>query len=87
MSEERHYASVEISDEILDWLQTVAPGTLVTRLVGGIVSSELLATAVDDDFIYCATLKFSKKTSAEINEELGWDENNTGALLVPPKPR
>lgn len=82
MSEkEKTTAEVAISPETLEWVKTVKVGELVRRVFGGIVSIEMLVTAVDEDFIYCDDLKFSKKTTAEINEDQGWDENSTGALL------
>ncbi len=78
---EKTTAEVEISPHTLEWIKTAKVGDLVRRVFGGIVSTEILVTAVDDDFIYCGELKFSKKTTAEINEDQGWDENSTGALL------
>lgn len=80
-----HTASVEIPDSVLDWLQTLQRGDKVKRTCGGVVSMELLVSDVDDDFIYCGPWKFSKATSAEVDEDLGWDEENTGSLISPPK--
>lgn len=68
-----------------EWLASLKPGDVVTRKLAGIVDSKIKVTQVDD-FIHCGPWKFSPKTGAEIDEELGWteDEGPTGSYLVQP---
>jgi hypothetical protein len=82
-----HTATVEIPDDVLEWLTSLQPGDTVKRTCGSVVSTELLVSEVDDEFVHCGPWKFSKRTSAEVNEELGWDEENTGSLISAPDNR
>lgn len=56
-------------------------GDQVTRMLCGIVPMPLLVTAIDDHFIFCGEWKFDKKTGAEIDEILGWNNEGTGSFL------
>lgn len=58
----------------------VKVGDSVTRIVGGFPLMTLKVTLIDE-FIHCGPWKFSKKTGAEIDEELGWDEKYTGSYI------
>ena len=79
-------AEVVISEETLAWLQAVKPGDTVV-CVSGISSIELRVDAVDDEFIHCATLRFSRKTSAEVDDTKGFTEFETESFIVPPAER
>lgn len=65
------------------FLQSLKPGDIVVRLLAGKIPVRLKVTAVDA-FIHCGPWKFSLKTGAEIDEELGWtnDYGPTGSYLV-----
>ncbi len=43
---------------------------------------ELQVTDIRGNYIYCGCYKFSAKNGAEIDEEIDWDENKSGAFLV-----
>lgn len=61
-------------------------GDLVTRMLAGSVPMQLRVTEIDEDFIYCGPpdvgWKFSRRNGAEIDEEIGWDEQHTGSVLL-----
>jgi hypothetical protein len=53
----------------------------ITRMISGIIPMSLKITNIDDKYIYCGDWKFSKTNGAEIDEDLNWDENNTGSFI------
>lgn len=60
--------------------EDVKVGDTVTRMIAGSIPMVLKVTAVDE-YIHCGPWKFSRKTGAEIDEEIGWDESTTGSVL------
>lgn len=60
--------------------EEVKAGDTVTRMIAGSIPMVLKVTAVDE-YIHCGPWKFSRKTGAEIDEEIGWDESTTGSVL------
>ena len=61
-------------------LDEIKVGDTVTRMIAGSIPMVLKVTAVDE-YIHCGPWKFSRKTGAEIDEEIGWDESTTGSVL------
>lgn len=65
----------------------IRPGDSVTRVLGG-APMRLVATEVDERFIYCGPpgvgWKFDRDTGVEVDEDLGWGpaEGFTGSYLV-----
>lgn len=57
------------------------PGDTVTRILVG-MPMELKVTEVTDELIICGPWKFSRRTGAEIDEDLGWNEQTTGSYLL-----
>lgn len=66
------YAAMNLSD--------IKPGDKVVRMLGGTIPMQLKVSAVDE-YIHCGPWKFSKANGAEIDEELGWNEKQTGSFL------
>lgn len=62
-------------------LEDIKAGDTVTRMLAGAVPMELKVDKVDEEYIHCGPWKFSRKTGAEIDDELGWDESTTGSYL------
>ena len=56
-------------------------GDQVTRMLAGSIPMELKITAIDDKFIHCGPWKFDKSTGAEVDEELGWGDKETGSFI------
>lgn len=65
------------------YLHEIEVGDTVERMLGGEVPMKLKVTGVTHNRIYCGPWEFSRKTGAEIDEELGWDEYNTGSTIRP----
>lgn len=55
-------------------------GDIVERNMCGVLM-QFKITHVMGNYIYCGPYKFSMKTGAEIDEELGWDENKSGSFI------
>lgn len=51
-------------------------------MLAGTIPMELKITAIDDKFIHCGGWKFDKLTGAEIDEDLRWDNKQTGSYLT-----
>jgi hypothetical protein len=66
----------------MKWLEEIKTGDRVVRMLAGTVPMTLKVTDVTDDRIVCGAWAFSRANGAEIDEDLGWDENLTGSLLV-----
>ncbi len=56
-------------------------GDNITRMLAGEVPMDLKITEIDDKFIHCGWWKFDKNTGAEIDEEIGWDNQGTGSYI------
>lgn len=56
-------------------------GDKVSRCIGG-ATVPLVVTAIDE-YIHCGPWKFSKVNGAEVDEDLGWDENKSGSYIQP----
>lgn len=67
-------------------------GDKVTRMLAGVIPMPMVVSAVTQKHVVCEVADdpagagirwtFSRRNGAEIDEELGWDENNTGSYLV-----
>ncbi len=62
-----------------EWLQQIAPGDRVTRIICGIPMTLLVSSV--DEFIHCGPWKFSRRNGAEIDEDLDFNEKITGSFL------
>ena len=60
---------------------TLKVGDIVTRMLGGKIPLELKVTEITDDLIICGAWTFSKNNGAEIDEDLGWNEETTGSYI------
>lgn len=69
------YAAVNIG------FNKIKIGDTVTRILAGGVPMQIKVSAIDDTLIHCGPWKFSRKNGAEIDEELGWSEKQTGSYL------
>lgn len=61
---------------------TLKVGDVIIRSLGGLIPMELKVTEITEDLIICGAWKFSKNNGAEIDEDLGWDEKNTGSYIL-----
>jgi len=59
---------------------TIEVGQQVTRNLAG-TKMRLKVSEIANGFIYCGPWKFDAVTGAEIDEELGWDNDITGSYL------
>lgn len=66
-----------------DKLQNIQPGDAVERLLYGMLPMPLVVTAVTEDRITCGSWEFSRCSGAEIDEELGWTDEETGSVIRP----
>lgn len=57
-------------------------GDVVKRMLGGRVPMELKVSEITDDLIVCGWWKFSRNNGAEIDEDLGWNEEKTGSVIT-----
>jgi len=65
-------------------LADLQPGDGVTRTLGaGGPTMELKVTGVTSEHILCGPWTFSRRNGAEIDEDLGWGEQQTGSYIVP----
>jgi len=65
--------------------QGLQVGDQVVRWLSGIVPQNLKITQVDvDGLIHCGPWTFSPLNGAEIDPDLGWDENKTGSFIKLP---
>lgn len=64
-------------------LSDVKVDDVVKRIIGtpNGIEMDLRVTKIDDKYIYCGSWIFSKKTGAEIDPDLGWDDHNTGSYI------
>lgn len=65
------------------WLLSLKPGDVVTRMLGGTVPMHLKVSKVET-LIHCGPWTFSRNNGAEIDEGLGWTETRTGSFIKPP---
>jgi len=74
------------------WLRSLKPGDELTRIMGGIripavvvrVDEYIHINATDRPLPSDAVLwKFSRMNGAEVDEDLGWNEKQTGSVIVP----
>jgi hypothetical protein len=65
-------------------LDQIQVGDVVVRTVGDSLPMEIKVTGGTKDRIYCGPWEFSRKNGAEIDDELGWDEFETGSYIRPP---
>lgn len=63
-------------------IQEAREGDTVERLLGGVVPMLLKVSAVEGDIIRCGSWTFSRRNGAEIDPDLGWNENQTGSYLT-----
>jgi hypothetical protein len=64
-----------------DAFNSVKVGDKVSRHLGLGTAMILVVTGVDD-FIHCGPWTFSKKNGAEIDEDLGWNEEKSGSYII-----
>lgn len=66
-------------------------GDKVTRMLAGVVPMQLVVSHVTDTLVGCvsedpravgAIWTFSRRTGAEIDDDLGWGDDETGSYLV-----
>ncbi len=57
-------------------------GDTVTRMLAGCILMHLKITEIDDKFIHCGPWKFDKITGGEVDEELEWNEHQTGSYIT-----
>jgi hypothetical protein len=60
----------------MNYLESIKPGDIITRMLAGVVPMQLKVTEVTDDMIYCGERgvgwKFDRNTGAEVDEDLNW---------------
>ncbi len=67
------------------YLDSLKPGDVVTRMLAGVMPIELVVQSVSDTIIDCGWT-FHKETGAEIDEDLGWDGiTTTGSYIKIPE--
>lgn len=59
----------------------VKVGDKVTRMLAGSIPMDLRVSEVTDKLIICGPWTFDRITGAEIDEELGWENDYTGSIL------
>lgn len=64
-------------------LSELVAGDKVRRMLGGTVPMDLIVTEVTDGLIICGWWTFSRSNGAEIDEDLGWDEKQSGSVITP----
>ena len=64
-------------------LSELVVGDRVIRILGGEVAMPLPVTAVTESFIICGPYTFSRRNGAEIDEDLGWNETQSGSVITP----
>jgi hypothetical protein len=57
-------------------------GDMVSRRIGGVVDMQMEVTMVDDKFIHCGPWKFARDSGAEVDEELGWGQEDEDGSIV-----
>jgi hypothetical protein len=68
--------------------ETIKPGDIVVRMLGGTIPMELVVTEVSDTVITCGDWTFDRNTGAEIDADLEWgpEYGMTGSFLKEVKP-
>jgi len=56
-------------------------GDFVIRNMAGIIM-KLKVSEITNDLIKCGPWEFDRQTGAEIDEDLGWDNNRTGSFIT-----
>lgn len=69
--------------QLQEYLKSLVVGDTVTRNMCG-VKMPLKISEITDELIICGPWSFSKKTGAEIDEELGWNETRSGGSISLP---
>ena len=62
--------------------EEVKVGDEVTRIMGGMIMMHLKVSEVTEKRIVCGPWEFSRENGMEIDEDLGWDENESGSWLL-----
>lgn len=62
-------------------LSGVKVGDIVVRILAYDVRKELIVSEVTSDRIVCGPWQFSRNNGAEIDEDLEWNEQNTGSYI------
>ena len=62
-------------------LEDIKPGNGVIRMMAG-MPMRLIVSEVTDNLIKCGPWEFSRRTGAEVDEDLGWGEHRTGSYLL-----
>ena len=63
-------------------LTDIQVGDTVTRTLGsGGPTMSLKVTALTQDRIICGCWEFSRRNGAEIDEDIGWNEQQTGSFI------
>lgn len=63
-------------------LSQLKPGDTVQRMIAGVLAMELRVTEVTDTQIICGPWTFSRRNGAEIDEDLDWNEQQTGSYIA-----
>jgi len=77
---------VPLSPEQAVWLTELVPGSIAIRWLGGCCLMEVQVTAVTPETIHCGPFSFSRRTAAELEPALGWNENASGSWIRPLNP-
>jgi hypothetical protein len=62
-------------------LSNIKVGDTVIRYLGGI-PMPLKVTSITEERIVCGAWEFSRRNGAELDEDLGWTEQQTGSYIV-----
>lgn len=65
------------------WIDRLKVGDTVTRMLSTI-PMQLKITKITDSRIICGEWEFSKRNGAEMDEYMGWNEEQTGSYLKMP---
>ena len=64
-------------------IRALQVGDKVTRMLGGVVPMPMVVTEVTDTTVVCGAWTFSRRNGAELDPDLGWDDEQTGSYIVP----
>lgn len=68
------------------FLTSLTKGDHVVRLLAEEARMDLKVTQITPTTIICGLWEFDKVTGLEIDEELGWDAQQSGSRLIPTTP-
>ena len=66
-----------------DGLQNVQPGDVVERVLCGMLPMQLTATAVTPERVVCGSWEFIATSGTEMDEDLGWTDEETRIYIRP----